>query len=316
VKRVTPPATRGLWAIRVHLPEKHGPDRIAAVEAAIEPMGAALSTFETAGGGWDVEALCERRPDAAAVQAAMRRIGAPPAVLAYLPPKDWVAESQRLQSPLRIGRFFIHGAHVKGRPPRGSVPLQIDASLAFGTGRHETTRGCLLALDRLARAGRRVRRPLDLGCGSGILAMAMARLWEALVLAVDTDLNAVAVARENLRLNGLADRVRALRAHGFGAPAVRRAAPFDLIIANILAGPLRRLARGFGRHLAPGGRAIMSGLMIDQEAEVIAAQERHGLALRRRTRLNGWSVLEFERPRTRPVRRTRRPHRIRGDSAG
>lgn len=303
MKPIGKPAAKGLWAIRVRLPAARRADLVAAVESAIEPMGVALSSFEADGGkGWTVEVLCERRPKPAAVQSALRAIGAPPAVLVYLPPKDWVAENQRLLAPLRIGRFFIHGAHFRGKPPRGTVPLQIDASIAFGTGRHETTRGCLLALDRLARAGRRFKRPLDMGCGSGILALAISRLWSVPVLGVDTDLNSVAVARENMRLNR-AGGVRVVRGHGFGGRAVRRAGPFDLIAANILAGPLCRLARGFGRHLAPGGVAIMSGLMTDQEPQVIAAQARHGLALRRRARLDDWSVLEFGRP----LKRKRRP---------
>jgi ribosomal protein L11 methyltransferase len=296
-----------LWAIRVHLPARRPADQVVAVESVIEPMGVALSSFEAGGGdGWNVEVLCQRQPKSAAVQAALKAVGAPPAVLAYLPPKDWVSENQRLLAPLRIGRFFVHGAHFRGKAPRGTVPLQIDASIAFGTGRHETTRGCLLALDRLARAGRSIKQPLDMGCGSGILALAISRLWKAPVLGVDTDLNSVAVARENMRLNGAADRVRIVHGHGFGASALRRAGPFDLIVANILAGPLCRLARGFGRHLAQGGVAIMSGLMTDQESQVIAAQERHGLKLRRRMRLDDWSVLEFGRPAKR-----RRRHLVR-----
>jgi ribosomal protein L11 methyltransferase len=305
VKKV-PKSSKGLWAIRVQLPAERPPELASAVEAALEPLGVALSSFEGAGGkGWSVEVLCEQRPRASGVRSALRAIGAPPATIAYVPPKNWVAETQRLLAPLRIGRFFIHGAHFEGRPPRGTIPLLIDASIAFGTGRHETTRGCLLALDRLARSGRRIRRPLDLGCGSGILALAIAHLWDASVLAVDTDLNSVAVARENLRINRTANRVRVVKSHGFAAAAVRRAAPFDLIVANILAGPLCRLARGFGRHLAPGGVAILSGLMNDQEPQVIAAQERCGLRLRRRWRSDDWSVLEFRRP----AQRNRRPPR-------
>jgi ribosomal protein L11 methyltransferase len=297
VRSVKKAPAKGLWAIRVHLPARRPADQVADVESAIEPMGVALSSFEAErGDGWNIEVLCEQRPKPVAVQSALKAIGAPPAVLAYLPPKDWVSENQRLLAPLRIGRFFVHGAHFKGKPPRGTVALQIDASIAFGTGRHETTRGCLLALDRLARAGRNIKRPLDMGCGSGILALAISRLWTAPVLGVDTDLNSVAVARENMRLNRAADGVRIVHGHGFGTSAVQRAGPFDLIVANILAGPLCRLARGFGRHLAPGGVAIMSGLMTDQEPQVIAAQERHGLMLRRRARLDEWSVLEFGRP--------------------
>jgi ribosomal protein L11 methyltransferase len=309
--KTIPKSARGLWAIRVLLPAERPPALAAEVEAVLEPLGVALSSFEGEGGkGWSVEVLCERRPRAAVVRPALKAIGAPPAVIAYVPPKNWVAETQRLLAPLRIGRFFIHGAHFDGRPPRGAIPLQIDASIAFGTGRHETTRGCLLALDRLARSGRRIRCPLDLGCGSGILALAVAHLWTAPVLAVDTDLNSVTVARENLRINRAADRVRVVRSHGFGAAAVRRAAPFDLIVANILAGPLCRLARGFGRNLAPGGVAVLSGLMNDQEPQVIAAQERHGLRLRRRWRSDDWSVLEFRKSaqqKRRPPRRGRRP---------
>jgi ribosomal protein L11 methyltransferase len=236
VKKV-PKSSKGLWAIRVQLPSERPPELASAVEAVLEPLGVALSSFEGAAGkGWSVEVLCEQRPRASLVRSALKAIGAPPAAIAYVPPKNWVAETQRLLAPLRIGRFFIHGAHFRGRPPRGAIPLLIDASIAFGTGRHETTRGCLLALDRLARGGRRIKRPLDLGCGSGILALAVAHLWNAPVLAVDTDLNSVAVARENLRINRAAERVRVVRSHGFGAAAVRRAAPFDLIVANILAG--------------------------------------------------------------------------------
>jgi ribosomal protein L11 methyltransferase len=307
-----PKSARGLWAIRVPLPTERPAGLAADVEGVLEPLGVALSSFEGAGGkGWSVEVLCEQRPRAVVVRSALKAIGAPPAVIAYVPPKNWVAETQRLLAPLRIGRFFIHGAHFEGRPPRGAIPLLIDASIAFGTGRHETTRGCLLALDRLARSGRPIKRPLDLGCGSGILALAVAHLWKAPVLAVDTDLNSVAVARDNLRINRAADRVRVVKSHGFAAAAVRRAAPFDLIVANILAGPLCRLARGFGRHLAPGGVAILSGLMNDQEPEVIAAQERHGLRLQRRWRADDWSVLEFRRV---AQRKRRPPHRGRRHS--
>ena len=305
-----PKSARGLWAIRVLLPTERPPELAVAVEDALEPLGVALSSFEGAGGkGWSVEVLCEQRPRAVVVRSALKAISAPPAVIAYVPPKNWVAETQRLLAPLRIGRFFIHGAHFDGRPPRGAIPLQIEASIAFGTGRHETTRGCLLALERLARSGRRIKRPLDLGCGSGVLALAMAHLWEVPVLAVDTDLNSVAVARENLRINRAAERVRVVKSHGFGAAAVRRAAPFDLIVANILAGPLCRLARGFGRNLAPGGTAILSGLMNDQEPQVIAAQERRSLKLQRCWRSDDWSVLEFRRvaqQKRRPPRRDRR----------
>src|SRR6266404_4068788 len=134
---------------------------------------------------------------------------------APVPARDWVAESQRGLAPFRAGRFYVRGSHVEGRWPRGSLPLIIDAGMAFGTGRHETTRGCLLALDRLARR-RRFVRLLDLGCGSGILAIAMARLWGAAVLAIDNDPQAVAVARDNAAINGVAERVTVTLGGGYG----------------------------------------------------------------------------------------------------
>ncbi|HLB81034.1 MAG TPA: 50S ribosomal protein L11 methyltransferase, partial [Dongiaceae bacterium] len=275
-----------LWSIRVRIVadgrRKDWPAAaIDAVEAALAPFAAALSSFEVAD-GWTVEALSEAEPDRAAVAAALaglgarlgeasgRARGAARATVARLPHRDWVAVSQRGLKPVRAGRFYVHGSHVGGPPPRGCIALEIDPGLAFGTGHHESTRGCLLALDRLART-RRIARPLDLGCGSGILALAMARLWRAPVLAVDGDARAVTVTRENARANGVADLVRAVKGSGYAAAAVRRRGPFDLIVANILAKPLCRLAPGTARHLAAGGVAVLSGLLVEHEDAVLAA---------------------------------------------
>jgi len=294
---------KGLWAIRLLVAGTRTTAELAAIETALEAFAVAQSRFEAEGGkAWQWEALCERRPDRRAVQAALAGVGAPPASFDYVAARDWVAESQRRQPPIRAGRFFVHGSHHKDRPPRGSMALLIDAGVAFGTGRHETTRGCLLVLDGLARAGRKVGRPLDLGCGSGILALAMAKLWPVPVLAADNDPQAVAVARENAVVNGVDGLVRAVRSHGFAATALKRAAPFDLIVANILARPLCRLAPGFARHLAPGGLAVLSGLLVEQEDMVIAAQARQGLRLRRRQRDGDWSVLVFAQPMNRKLR--------------
>jgi ribosomal protein L11 methyltransferase len=291
-----PRKPRGVWAIRLIVPAEPV-DRRLAVEEYLEGISSALSSFEAAGGKtWSIEALSEMRPSRKEVLAALQRLGAPVASFNYLPPKDWVSESQRLHAPIRAGRFFIHGSHFRGKPPRGSQPILLDAGMAFGTGRHETTKGCLLALDRLARAGRKVRRPLDLGCGSGILAIAIARLWGVPVLAADTDKPSVAVARQNADINGVGPLVRTLRSHGFQAATLRQRGPFDLIAANILAKPLCSLAPGFARHLAPGGRLLLSGLMVDQEVEVLAAQERAGLKLLERKRLGDWSTLLLTKP--------------------
>jgi len=286
------PVTPALWAVRLTVPAgRDAAGRIAASEAALEPLAEALSTFEIAGGSaWAVEALYRRRPAARRLQELVRLLGLGPAEVTTVPPRDWVAESQRGLAPFRAGRFEVRGSHVAGHPPRGATALIVDAGMAFGTGRHETTRGCLLALDRLARQ-RDFVRPLDFGCGSGILAIAMGKLWAAPVLAIDNDPQAVAVARDNAAINGVAERVTVAVGGGYGTAAARRAAPFDLVTANILARPLRRLAPGLARSLAPGGRAILSGLLDDQVDWVMAAHRPLGLGLIERRSLAGWAVL-------------------------
>ncbi len=285
-------------------------ERSAAAEDALSPGALAVSTYEVDGGpAWAVEALCGSRSAADRLRRSLVRTGLADSdaiEVAPVPPRDWVRESRRNLPALRIGRFFIHGAHVRQRPPPGTIGLTLDAGIAFGTGRHATTALCLQTLDRLARR-RRFERPLDLGCGSGILALAMARLWRVPVLAADNDPQAVAVARGNARLNRLGDLVRTVLSRGYGAPALRRAAPFDLIAANILARPLCRLAPALARHLAPQGVAVLSGLMVEQEEEVLAAHRRHGLELVERRREDDWSALVLARKRERrPPRRGRR----------
>lgn len=282
-----------LWTLRLLFPEGRGA-RLEAAEEAMSPGAMAVSSYEVDGGpAWAVEALCRSRRAAHTLRRDLVRRGlatAGAAEAAPVPPRDWVRESRRHLPALRIGRFFVHGTHVRQRPPPGTFSLTLDAGLAFGTGRHATTALCLQALDRLARR-RRVARPLDLGCGSGILALAMARLWRVPVLAADNDPQAVAVARENALRNGLDGLVRVVLSRGYGGAALRRAAPFDLIAANILAGPLRRLAPALARRLAPDGVAILSGLMSEQEDEVLEAHRRQGLDLVERRRRDDWSML-------------------------
>jgi ribosomal protein L11 methyltransferase len=281
-----------LWTVRV--PAASEAETVG-IEAALEPFALALSSFETDGGrAWVTEALCGRRPSLYSVRAALAGTTAGEIEIAAVPDKDWVAESQRELAPIRAERFFVHGSHFAGKPPRGSIAIEIDAGLAFGTGRHETTRGCLLALVRLAKE-RKFRRPLDLGTGSGILAIAMAKLWDVDVLASDNDPQATKVARENAGLNGVGERVRVATGAGYGLPAVRDGGPYDLVTANILARPLMRLAPGLARHLAPKGIALLSGLLVEQEEMVLEAHARQGLGLLWRIRLGEWSVLAVGR---------------------
>jgi ribosomal protein L11 methyltransferase len=287
-----------LWTVRLRT-DKAGS---AAAEVALEPFAVALSRYEIERGRrWEVEALVDGRPDRAAIRAALAALGKP--VFAALPAKDWVAESRRALPAISAGRFYLRGAHVSGPTPRGKITLHMDAGAAFGTGRHETTRGCLLALDRLARGHRRFKRPLDLGCGSGVLALAAARLWPAVVVAADNDSDAVRVARENAAINGLSERVKVVKSSGYGAGAIRRAAPFDLITANILARPLYRMAGSLAANLAAGGRAVLSGILTSQEQMVLHAHLQEGLVLDFRLRLGEWSVLVLRKPKTRATHR-------------
>jgi ribosomal protein L11 methyltransferase len=204
--------------------------------------------------------------------------------------RDWVAESQRLLPPQTAGRFWIYGSHVTEPPPKGLVPLQVEASVAFGTGRHETTQGCLVAISELAKA-RGFERVLDLGTGSGLLAMAAAVLWPAAAIrAVDIDRPSIAVARENAEINGLALHISFGESDGFAA--VR--GTFDLILANILAEPLIEFAPELARHLAPGGVAILSGLLSKQSAEVTRAYAAAGLRLGEARTYGDWDTLQLE----------------------
>jgi len=285
---------KALWSVRLRL------DSAAAIaaEAALDPFALALSRYEVEDGRrWEVEALLSGAPDRDAIRTALGNIGRPQ--FRRLPKRDWVRESRKALPPIRAGRFYLRGSHVSGPTPRGKIALLIEAGAAFGTGRHETTRGCLLVIDRLARDGCRFARVLDMGCGTGILALAAARLWPARVLGADSDADAVRVARENAVVNGLAERVRVVRAHGYGAAAVRRAGPFDLIIANILARPLQRMAPSLAGHLVAGGRAVLSGLLSAQEGQVLEAHRRQGLIADFRLQVGEWSVLVLHKPRAR-----------------
>lgn len=208
-----------------------------------------------------------------------------------LPDQDWVKLSQEGLPPVRAGRFFVYGAHDKGKAPGNTVALGIDAGIAFGTGHHETTSGCLEALDWLKRIGFNPGNALDLGCGTGVLALALERLWRIPVIASDIDPQAIDVTRQNLRLNGGQMLVRAVVAEGLAHGAIAAAAPYDLIVANILAGPLTQLATSIRAHSAAGGRLLLSGLLRNQENLILAFYRSLGYRLARRWRPGPWSVL-------------------------
>jgi ribosomal protein L11 methyltransferase len=206
---------------------------------------------------------------------------------------------------VRAGRFFVYGAHDAGAVPHGVIPIRIEAGMAFGTGHHETTSLCLGALDALART-HAFDRILDLGCGTGVLAIAAAKLWKTRVLATDIDPRAIEVTVENARINDAGPLVRAAVADGMDHPAIRAGAPFDLVVANILSGPLTRLAPGIAAALAPGGTVVLSGLLHWQAQTVVGFYQALGLVRRRTLRDGSWAALILERPRRLETRRRRR----------
>tara|TARA_R110002110_G_scaffold85816_1_gene223408 strand:- start:167156 stop:168031 length:876 start_codon:yes stop_codon:yes gene_type:complete len=236
-------------------------------------------------------------PDEAALAAALvdiaRRAGvpAPPADVVWLPDVDWVAENQKSFAPVRAGRFYIHDSDHMDPPPAGAVPIRVDAATAFGTGHHGTTRGCLEALDRVIRSGVATAPVLDLGCGTGILGIAAAKAMRVRVVASDIDPIAVAKAHENVHVNGVSAFMRTYESKGLDAVAVRRHGPFGLVLANILARPLERLAPLIAANRASGAPVILSGLLRTQESQVIAAYRRAGLHLRARIHHDEWSTL-------------------------
>jgi ribosomal protein L11 methyltransferase len=211
-----------------------------------------------------------------------------------LPDQDWIKLSQEGLPPVRAGRFFVYGAHDAGQVPPGVIPIRIEAGLAFGTGHHETTALCLAALSDLAKR-RRYANVLDLGCGTGLLAIGAAKLWRRHVTASDIDPIAVEITRENAAANGEGPHVMAWMADGPTHPALFALAPFDLILANILAGPLTRLAPSIARVLAAGGTLVLSGLLQWQENFVLSFYRPHGIVLRETRRDGSWSALILQR---------------------
>jgi ribosomal protein L11 methyltransferase len=260
-----------------------------------EPVGTGIFEIEDGSERWEVGAYFTEAPDEIGLALLAAAHGANPFVISELPEVDWVAHVRRELTPVRAGRFYVHGSHDADTVPEGVEALCIEAAMAFGTGHHNTTKGCLEALDRLATEGFQAERVADIGCGTAVLAMGAARLWQHTVLASDIDPVAVDTAAANVIANGLAGRVVCLEAAGFQHPTLHEAAPYDLILANILKQPLIDLAPDMAAHLRPGGKAILSGILVTQADEVAAAYRDAGLALDRRDDLGDWTTLVLTR---------------------
>jgi ribosomal protein L11 methyltransferase len=283
----------------------------------------AASAFEQPDGHWSLALHFSHHPDETAVRALIASVAgtatADTLVFDTLSPTDWVRKSLEGLTPVEAGRFVVHGAHHRAGVRANRTGIQIEAALAFGTGHHGTTRGCLLALDALVKARRRRRKApgspalrrragrkagvLDIGTGTGVLAIAAARTLRRPVLASDIDPRAVAIARENTRINRAGASIEVIHAAGLGAAAFRSRAPYGLVFANILLEPLIQLATPISRLLAPGGYVVLSGLLTAQAGPALACYLARGLVLVRRIRLEGWATLVLSRPR-RARRRT------------
>ncbi len=285
------------WQVSVTLAR----ELVEAAGAAFEDSGAlAVSEFELErDGSWTVTALFADQPVAETLRASLARsLGAPAAVMPpaieEVPDRNWVAATVEAFPPLPIGPFWIHGSHT-APPDLGRIPIEIDAGIAFGSGEHATTEGCLLALAALRDRGFHPANALDMGCGSGILAIGAVKLYDCETLAIDIDPASAEFARKAAVANGAHQRIAALAGDGYATDAVSKRAPFDLILANILANPLIAMAPDLAAALKPGGIAILSGLLADQADAVVAAHTAAGLTLVERTDLRNWPTLVMTR---------------------
>jgi ribosomal protein L11 methyltransferase len=277
----------------------HGTEAANAVFMLLDDRADAVSAFETAPEEWRVEAYrqCRLPSPELWAQLALAAAAAGGTLSEFgeesLPARDWLAENRLSFPPLRVGRFFVYGSHHDGKVPAGAIGIVIDAATAFGTGEHPSTRGCLLAIERLARR-RRSHRPLDIGTGSGILSIAAAKLLRRKVLAGDIDRRAICVARHNAAHNGVTGLVQNRAVAGYRDRLIRKSR-YDLILSNILARPLAVMAADLARRLAPDGRAVLSGLLRWQEPIVLAPHRGCGIVLDHRLVIDGWSTLVMRR---------------------
>ncbi|KNG94776.1 50S ribosomal protein L11 methyltransferase [Pseudaestuariivita atlantica] len=279
------------------LPEKPSAEALGAALEALDPAPTGVGVFEVEDGSglWEVGAYFIDRPDEIALALLAAVHGARDFAVSEVPDVDWVAHVRRELVPVRAGRFYVYGSHDADSVPDGVEPLLVEAAMAFGTGHHGTTQGCLQALDALVTAGEVKRRVADIGCGTAVLGMAAARIWPDPVIASDIDEVAVEVAETNVRANGLEGRVRCVEAAGFDHPDLAAGAPYDLIFANILKGPLIDLAAPMFGHTAPEGHVILSGLLNEQADEVRSHYQRVGYNPVSTLEIGDWTTLTLRK---------------------
>ncbi len=256
-----------------------------------EPTGVGVFEVEDGSGLWEVGGYFTEAPDETALAVLAAAFEAKPFVVSELPETDWVAHVRRELAPVEAGRFFVYGSHDADKLPEGRIPLLIEAAMAFGTGHHGTTLGCLKALDQLLDEGFSASKVADIGCGTAVLAMAAARVWEGDIIASDIDQVAVDVAEANLKANGMSGQVHCVEAAGFDHPDLNAHAPYDLIFANILKGPLVALSPEISANLRAEGYAILSGILNEQADDVVNVYSQNGFNLHHRDEIGEWTTL-------------------------
>lgn len=260
-----------------------------------EPTGIGVFEVEDGSGLWEVGGYFTERPDGTALALLAAVMGANEFAISELPETDWVAHVRRELSPVEAGRFFVYGSHDADKVPAICEPLLIEAAMAFGTGHHGTTLGCLRALDRLAKGGFQGDNVADIGCGTAVLGMAAARIWPNPVMVSDIDQVAVDVANANVAANDLVGRIHAVEAAGFDHPDLLAKAPFDLVFANILKGPLVALAPDMATNLDENGYAVLSGILNEQADDVISVYAQNGINLINREEIVEWTTLTLQK---------------------
>jgi len=293
--------TANLWRVEISATA----ESVNAFEEALNPFCEAISWFATdSEGEWQIEGFSQSKPDGAALATALSvvadvfAIAVPAILIVPVAPRDWVADSLRMFPPTDAGRFFIYGTHYDTLLPVGRIPILLNPGRAFGSGDHATTMGCLLAISDLS-GRRKFKAPLDMGCGSGILSIAIAKAWRVPVRAFDVDTNAVIVAKENNRRNGVAPLIRTSRSNGYGSPDVMQGASYDLIVSNILANPLCQMAKNMSRvarSSSMGGCIVILAGFLDCDANrVYAAYFSQGFRRVRSYHIKGWCTLVLKR---------------------
>ena len=285
------------WTALTTLPEKGQAEALglALEDLDPEPTGVGVFEMEDGSGLWEVGGYFTEAPDEIALAILAAAHGAQPFAVSELPETDWVAHVRRELHPVEAGRFYLYGGHDADTVPEGAVPLLIEAAMAFGTGHHGTTKGCLEAVDKLLTDGILPHSVADIGCGTAVLAIAAAKVLGRRVVASDIDEVAVDVAVANARANGVEGLVHCVEAAGFEHDDIMQDAPYDLVFANILKGPLMDLAAPMAGHVAPEGHAILSGILVEQADDVIAQYGALGFALVANDTLGEWATLTLRK---------------------